>query len=82
MACVHHFASCHCAQLRARWDVFDPTPWPCPTAEMMADPRFNRIWEVIKHWDINVPSVYNGYTGATGCHARAIFEGLGFVGLR
>lgn len=52
-------------------DMDDPTP------EMLDDPRFNAIWNVIKSWDINVPDAYRGYMGATGNHARAIFDGLG-----
>lgn len=50
--------------------------WLSPTPEMMKDPRFEKIWQVIKTWDINVPEVYEGYCGATGNHVRAILEGL------
>jgi hypothetical protein len=50
--------------------------WPDPTPEMLADQDFNRIWEAIKTWDINVPGVYQGYCGATGNHARAILDAL------
>lgn len=49
-------------------------PWPDPTKEMPLNPLFNRIWELIKSWDINVPEVYSGYMGATGNHVRAIFD--------
>lgn len=54
-------------------------PWPRsgnyqdPTPEMLADPLWNAIWEEIKHWDVNVPSEYAGYCGATGNHATAIY---------
>jgi hypothetical protein len=51
-------------------------PWQDPTEEMLADPRFIAIWDAIKRWDISVPSVYTGYTGASGNHARVIFDAL------
>ena len=50
--------------------------WPDPTPEMLADPRFEAIWQAIKSWDINVPSAYGGYCGATGNHVRAILDAL------
>ena len=50
--------------------------WPDPTPEMLNDPMFNKIWNVIKTWDINVPTAYSGYCGATGNHARAIYDAL------
>lgn len=50
--------------------------WPDPTPEMLKDPLFNAIWEVIKTWDVNVPQIYGGYCGATGNHARAIFDAV------
>lgn len=39
-------------------------------------PSFNAIWNTIKTWDVNVPSVYGGYCGANGNHVRAIFDAL------
>jgi hypothetical protein len=51
--------------------------WPNPTPEMLEDPLFNAIWNVIKSWDINVPAAYDGYCGATGNHVRAILEAIG-----
>lgn len=52
-------------------------PWPDPTPAMLAkDPLFEAIWQVIRTWDINVPEQYNGYTGATGNHARAIYDAV------
>lgn len=50
--------------------------WPNPTPEMLKDPTFNAIWNVIKSWDINVPDAYSGYCGATGNHVRAILDAL------
>jgi hypothetical protein len=43
---------------------------------MLASDRFERVWQCIKHWDINVPDVYSGYSGATGNHVRAILDAL------
>ena len=50
--------------------------WLGPTPAMLADPRFEAIWRVIKSWDINVPHAYQGYCGATGNHVRAILAAL------
>lgn len=51
--------------------------WPDPTPEMLSDdPNFEKIWQAIKTWDINVPEVYGGYCGATGNHVRAIIDAL------
>jgi hypothetical protein len=50
-----------------------------PTPEMLADPTWNAIWEEIKHWDINVPSEYGGYCGATGNHTTAIYQAIAKV---
>jgi len=54
----------------------NPSPWPDPTPEMMLSPAFEAVWQCIKTWDINVPSVYGGYCGATGNHVRAILDAL------
>ena len=51
--------------------------WPDPEPRHFADLRFDKIWEVIKRWDIAVPSTYEGYEGATGNHVRAILDGIG-----
>lgn len=58
------------------WPYRDDARWPSPTLEMTHDPEFNKIWNVIKTWDINVPEIYQGYCGATGNHARAILDAL------
>jgi hypothetical protein len=50
--------------------------WPSPTPEMLDDPQFNAIWDVIQTWDINVPHIYEGYVGASGNHVRAILDAL------
>lgn len=50
--------------------------WLDPTPEMLREPRFEAIWQVIKSWDINVPHAYRGYCGATGNHVRAILDAL------
>lgn len=57
-------------------EVKNPAPWPDPTPEMLESESFNRVWECIKRWDINVPDVYSGYCGATGNHVRAILDAL------
>jgi hypothetical protein len=51
-------------------------PWPDPTPEMLKNPVFLAIWQVIKNWDIGVSDAYTGYTGATGNHVRAIMDAL------
>jgi hypothetical protein len=50
--------------------------WPAPTPEMLASPKFEAIWQCIRWWDVGVPSVYEGYCGATGNHVRAILDAL------
>ena len=44
-----------------------------PTTEMHLDPLWNAIWHEMKTWDINVPTEYAGYSGATGNHVTAIY---------
>lgn len=56
--------------------------WPCPTPEMLEDPAFNAIWNEVKHWDIQVDGVYNGYTHGEGNHVRAILDVLTDAGLK
>lgn len=50
--------------------------WPDPTPEMLETVLFDTIWRTIKTWDVNVPHAYSGYMGATGNHARAIYEAI------
>lgn len=50
--------------------------WPDPTQQMLKDPEFEAIWQVIRDWDIHVPGAYEGYCGATGNHVRVILEAI------
>ena len=50
--------------------------WPDPTREQVKSPLFEAIWQTIKRWDINVPSAYAGYCGATGNHVRTILDAI------
>ena len=54
----------------------EPKPWLGPTPEMLADPRFEAIWQVINSWDIAIPGAYSGRCGATGNHVRALLDAL------
>ena len=51
-------------------------PWPDPTPEQLQTLWFNRIWDAIKTWDINVPEAYEGYCGATGNHVVHILNAI------
>lgn len=53
-------------------------PWPDPTPAQLVDPVFGAIWNAIRTWDIHVPRVDGDgmRSGATGNHARAIFDAL------
>lgn len=64
------------SQLIGEHEPKERAPWPDPTPEMLADPKFEKVWQRIKPWDINVPEVYGGYMGATGNHVRAIMDAL------
>jgi hypothetical protein len=56
---------------------FEPSiPWPDPTPEQLNTLWFNRIWDAIKTWDINVPEAYEGYCGATGNHVVHILNAI------
>lgn len=50
--------------------------WTDPVPEMITNPVFEAIWQVIKTWDIAVPDAYSGYCGATGTHVIAIMDAL------
>jgi len=49
---------------------------PNPTEEDLASPEFEAIWQVIKTWDVNVPSHYEGYCGANGSHVKMILDAM------
>jgi hypothetical protein len=51
-----------------------------PKPEEMNTPLFECIWQAIKSWDINVPSEYGGYMGATGNHVCAIMDAVADAG--
>ena len=51
-----------------------------PSATDLEDPLFSAIWERIKTWDINVPTRYRGYMGATGNHVIAILSAIRAAG--
>jgi hypothetical protein len=59
-----------CGMEPATFNYSDPTP------EMHTDPLWNAIWHEIKTWDINVPTEYIGYEGATGNHVTAIYVAI------
>lgn len=46
-----------------------------PTKDDLESPLFNRIWEVIKGWDIQ-RKPGEGYAGATGTEVMAIIEAV------
>lgn len=47
---------------------------PSPSQEEMDSDLFNAIWDIIKHWDINVPEYYSGYSGGNGSHVKLILD--------
>ena len=47
-----------------------------PKPEELQDPLFERIWQAIKTWDINVPAEYGGYSESTGNHVCAIMDAV------
>lgn len=57
-------------ETQMRYKDADPTP------ELLSDPVWNAIWEVIKSWDVNVPDAYSGYMEANGNHATMIFQAI------
>jgi hypothetical protein len=54
--------------------------WRSPSEELMRNPMFKAIWEVIKTWDVHVPGAYSGYCNANGNHVVAIMQGLSAQG--
>lgn len=49
---------------------------PNPTAEDLADPVFEAIWQATKTWDVNVPEHYVGYCGLNGSHVMLILQAI------
>jgi predicted NUDIX family phosphoesterase/LysM repeat protein len=49
---------------------------PNPTEQDLQSPLFEAIWQAIKNWDVNVPSSYGGYCGATGSHVKIILDSI------
>ncbi len=49
---------------------------PNPTDEELASPEFEAIWQLIKSWDVNVPTHYEGYCGANGSHVKMILDAI------
>ena len=56
-----------CGMDEATFNYSDPSP------DMYANPTWLAIWNEIKTWDINSPTEYVGYEGATGNHVTAIY---------
>jgi hypothetical protein len=54
----------------------NPDPWLEPTPHMLLRPDFEAVWQAIRRWDINVPTVYRGYCGASGNHVRVILDAI------
>ena len=52
-------------------------PWPAPTIEDYASLAFQRVWDCVRRWDINVPDAYAGYRLGSGAHAKEILAALG-----
>jgi hypothetical protein len=50
---------------------------PNPTAEDLASPTFEVLWQCIKTWDVGVPAYYTGHCGANGSHVKLLMNALG-----
>ena len=60
---------------------YERVPMPSPTAEDLASPEFEALWQKLKTWDVNVPEYYSGYTGLNGSHIKIIIDTLRNAGL-
>lgn len=49
---------------------------PNPTNNDVFDPMFQRIWQIVKTWDVNVPEYYKGYCGANGSHVKLLLDAI------
>jgi hypothetical protein len=47
-----------------------------PTEEELNSELFNKIWNTIKSWDVNVPEHYSGYCGVNGSHVCLILDAI------
>lgn len=65
----------HIPQLAEPGPAF-PDNMPNPTAQDLQSPLFNAVYNTIKGWDVNVPTHYVGYCGATGSHAMLIVKAV------
>lgn len=49
---------------------------PNPSEEEINTQLFNKIFEVIKDWDINVPDYYSGYMSGNGSHVKLLMDAI------
>ena len=49
---------------------------PSPTQEDLNSELFNKLWELMKNWDINVPDYYTRYKGCNGSHLKLIIDAI------
>ncbi|MDM9556027.1 hypothetical protein QU926_20655 [Pseudomonas asiatica] len=49
---------------------------PNPTEADLSSPEFEAIWQVVKTWDINVSTHYEGYCSGNGSHVKMILDSL------
>lgn len=54
---------------------------PNPSAEELASPLFEAIWQTAKNWDLNVPTHYVGYCGFNGSHVKMLLDNIAAAGL-
>lgn len=60
------------------WDDIQATTksLPNPSEEEINTQLFNKIFEVIKDWDINVPDYYSGYMSGNGSHVKLLMDAI------
>lgn len=49
---------------------------PTPSLRTRNSKRFDRIFKLIYHWDINVPEYYEGYCCGNGSHVQLILDAI------
>lgn len=58
-------------------DIQAPTKsLPNPSEKEMNTQLFNKIFEVIKDWDINAPDYYSGYMSGNGSHVKLLMDAI------